>query len=155
MYQYICSEESAHNTHQQCHFKWKVLSKQQFYLRIPFHLHILWNEMLLPVKPAPSACCSLWRLCSLSYHPSGFGGLEVACCPLVPKFAGSNPARSRRIFQGYKILSTPSFGRGSKSRPVPCLRFAACKRTLKVALTRYFQAKFTGHFSPNSSTFRC
>ena len=23
---------------------------------------------------------------------SGFGGLEVACWPLVPKFAGSNPA---------------------------------------------------------------
>jgi len=23
----------------------------------------------------------------------GFGGLEVACCPLVPKFAGSNPAK--------------------------------------------------------------
>ena len=22
---------------------------------------------------------------------SGFGGLEVACWPLVPKFAGSNP----------------------------------------------------------------
>ena len=27
-----------------------------------------------------------------------FGGLEVACWPLVPKFAGSNPGRSRRIF---------------------------------------------------------
>ena len=24
---------------------------------------------------------------------SGFGGLEVACWPLVPKFAGSSPAR--------------------------------------------------------------
>ena len=23
---------------------------------------------------------------------SGFGGLEVACWPLVPKFTGSNPA---------------------------------------------------------------
>jgi hypothetical protein len=37
---------------------------------------------------------------------NGFGGLEVACWPLVPKFAGSN----RRIFKGEKILSTPSFG---------------------------------------------
>ena len=26
--------------------------------------------------------------------PSGFGGLEVACWPLVPKFAGSNPAEA-------------------------------------------------------------
>ena len=25
---------------------------------------------------------------------SGFGGLEVACWPLVPKFAGSNPAKA-------------------------------------------------------------
>ena len=25
-------------------------------------------------------------------HVSGFGGLEVACWPLVPKFAGSHPA---------------------------------------------------------------
>ena len=31
----------------------------------------------------------------MSYgHVSGFGGLEVACCPLVPKFAGSNPAEA-------------------------------------------------------------
>ena len=27
-------------------------------------------------------------MCSLS----GFGGLEVACLPLVPKFTGSHPA---------------------------------------------------------------
>ena len=26
--------------------------------------------------------------------PSGFGGLEVACWPLVPKYAGSNPAEA-------------------------------------------------------------
>ena len=30
---------------------------------------------------------------------SGFGGLEVACWPLVPKFAGFTPGRSRRIFR--------------------------------------------------------
>ena len=59
----------------------------------------------------------------------GFGGLEVACWPMVPKFAGSN--RSRRIFQGEKILSTPSFGREVKPF-VPCRRFTACKRSLKV-----------------------
>ena len=32
--------------------------------------------------------------CSLLYLLSGFGGLEVACWPLVPKFAGSNPAEA-------------------------------------------------------------
>jgi hypothetical protein len=38
---------------------------------------------------------------------SGFGGLEVTCRPLDPKFA----ARGRRILQGEKkkILSPPSF----------------------------------------------
>ena len=29
----------------------------------------------------------------ITYY-SGFGGLEVACWPLVPKFAGSNPAEA-------------------------------------------------------------
>jgi hypothetical protein len=40
----------------------------------------------------------------------GFGGLEVACWPLVPKFVGLNPAEAVRIFKGEKILNTPSFG---------------------------------------------
>ena len=30
---------------------------------------------------------------------SGFGGLEVACWPLVPKFAGSNPAEAVGFFR--------------------------------------------------------
>ena len=29
-----------------------------------------------------------------SYKHSGFGGLEIACWPLVPKFAGSYPAEA-------------------------------------------------------------
>ena len=33
---------------------------------------------------------------------SGFSGLEVACCPLVLKFAGSNPAEAVGFFQGEK-----------------------------------------------------
>ena len=37
---------------------------------------------------------------------------------------GFKPGRSRRIFRGEKILSTPSFGR-------ICRGFAACKRSLK------------------------
>jgi hypothetical protein len=85
---------------------------------------------------------------------SGFGCLEVACWLLVPKFTGSNPAEAVGFFR-VKKSSARLPRRGSKSRPVPCRRFAACKRTLKVALTRHFQAKFTGHFSPNSSTFHC
>jgi hypothetical protein len=30
---------------------------------------------------------------------SGFGGLEDACWPLVPKFAGSNPAEAVGFFR--------------------------------------------------------
>jgi hypothetical protein len=79
---------------------------------------------------------------------SSFGGLQVPCWPLLPKVRWFKPGRSRRNFQGEKILSTPSFGEEVKACPVPFRRFAAFKITLKVALTRYFQAKFTGHFSP-------
>ena len=32
--------------------------------------------------------------CNIKYDHSGFGGLDVACWPLVPKFAGSNPAEA-------------------------------------------------------------
>jgi len=82
---------------------------------------------------------------------SGFGGLEVACWPLVPKFAGSHRAKAVGFFRTKISLARRPL-RGSKNRPVPGRRFAVCKRTLRVVLTRYFQAKFTG--SPNSSTFR-
>jgi len=42
---------------------------------------------------------------------------------------GFKPGRSRRIFRGEKIFSTPSFGEEVKPS-VPCRRFAACKRSL-------------------------
>ena len=42
---------------------------------------------------------------------------------------GFKPGRSRRIFQGEKILNTPSFG-GEVKPSVPCRRFRACKRFL-------------------------
>ena len=44
---------------------------------------------------------------TLTARLSAFGGLEVACWPLVPKFAGSNPAEA---------VGFPSFlRRGSKA----------------------------------------
>jgi hypothetical protein len=33
-------------------------------------------------------------LCICMCVPNGFGGLEVECWPLVPKFAGSDPAEA-------------------------------------------------------------
>jgi len=44
---------------------------------------------------------------------------------------GFKSGRSRRIFKGEKIFSTPSFG-GEVKPSVPCRRFAACKRSLEL-----------------------
>ena len=72
---------------------------------------------------------------------SGFGGLGVACWPLVPKFAGSNPAE------------TVGFFKGEKKPSAPCRRFAACKRSLngvEVAIS----AKLPDNILAHSSHFR-
>ena len=55
---------------------------------------------------------------------------------------GFNPDRSRWIFQGVKILSTPSFG-GEVKPSVPCRRFTGCKISLNVTWKLGI-----GHFSP-------
>ena len=44
----------------------------------------------------------------------GFGGLGVACWPLVPKFAGLNPAEAVR-FLGQKNPQHAFLRRGSKA----------------------------------------
>jgi hypothetical protein len=38
-------------------------------------------------------------------HDSGFGGLGVACWPLVPKLAGSNPAETVEFLRAKKSPS--------------------------------------------------
>jgi hypothetical protein len=48
------------------------------------------------------------------YPDSGFGGLEVACWPLVPKFAGSYPAEAVG-FLGQKNPQRAFLRRGSKA----------------------------------------
>ena len=56
---------------------------------------------------------------------------------------GFKPGRSRRIFRGEKILSTPSFGREVKPS-VPCL--TACKRTLNVPSQTAFRQNLSAMF---------
>ena len=80
-------------------------------------------------------------------HLVGFGGLGVACWPLVPKFAGSNPAEAVGFLRGVKILSTPSFG-GEVKPAVPCRRFAACKRSLNVTWKSAFRLNYRTTLSP-------
>jgi len=45
----------------------------------------------------------------------GFGGLEVACWPLVPKFAGSNPAEAVGFLRVKKNPQHAFLRRGSKA----------------------------------------
>jgi len=104
--------------------------------------------------------CRPWPAWLYSIFPHyllniGFGGLEVACWPLVPKFAGLNPTEAVGFFRGEKIFSTPSFG-GEVKPSVPCHRFAACKRSLELRGSRILRRNLSEHFSPTkSSTFRC
>jgi hypothetical protein len=74
----------------------------------------------------------------------GYCGLEVACWPLVPKFAGSNPAEAVGFF-GRKNPQRAFFRRGSKA-VCPMSYFTACKRTQKWRGSRHFR-QILGHFS--------
>ena len=65
----------------------------------------------------------------------GFYGLGVSVLAFGTQVRGFKPGRSRRIFKGEKILSTPSFG-GEVKPSVPCRRFAACNRTLELPGSR-------------------
>ena len=83
----------------------------------------------------------------LNQYYSGFGGLEGARWPLVPKFAGSYPAEAVE-----KILSTPSFG-GEVKPSVPCRSFTACKRSLNETWKPAFTQN-SRTFLAHTSTFR-
>ena len=54
---------------------------------------------------------ALLNCCYSRHLVSGFGGLEVACWPLVPKFTGSNPAD----FSGQKNPQHAFLRRGSEA----------------------------------------
>jgi hypothetical protein len=74
---------------------------------------------------------------------SCFGGLGLACWPLVPKFAGSNPAEA---------VGGASFG-GEVKPSVPCRRFAAYKRSLN-GVEVVISAKLPDNMLTHSSIFR-
>jgi hypothetical protein len=83
---------------------------------------------------------------------SGLGGLEVACWPLVPKFAGSNTAEAVGFF-GRKILSAPSFG-GEVNPSVSCRALRHVKESKSDVEVATF-GKISRPFHAHSSTFRC
>jgi hypothetical protein len=84
---------------------------------------------------------------AVTQESRGFGGLGVVYWPLVPKFAGSNPAEAVGFLRAKKIPSTPSFG-GEVKLLVPCRRFAACKRSLNVTWNSAFRQNYWILFSP-------
>ena len=68
----------------------------------------------LPMEKVFSSCLSylLPVISHQSFLLSGFGGLEIACWPLVPKFAGSNPAEAVGFFRAKKSSARlPSEGK--------------------------------------------
>jgi hypothetical protein len=78
---------------------------------------------------------------------SGFGGLEVSCWPLVPKFSGSHPAKTVGILGSKKSSARlPSEGKS-----VPCRSFTAC--SLNVTFKTAFRQNYRT-FLAHSSTFR-
>ena len=85
----------------------------------------------------------LWHM-QLTEYKDGFSGLGVACWPLVPKFAGSNPAE----FVGFLGRKSPEPSFGGEVKPsVPCCRFAACKRSLNLRGSRNLGKITTGRLS--------
>jgi hypothetical protein len=65
------------------------------------------------------------------FFESGFCGLGVSVLAFGTQVRGFKPGRSRRIFKGENILSTPAFG-GKVKPSVPCRRSAACKRSIEL-----------------------
>jgi hypothetical protein len=110
----------------------------------------LWNDKEISATTLQN--CFRRVRCAVIGCGSGFDGLEVACWPLVPKFAGSHPARSRRIFRTKKSSARlPSEGKIKLS--VQCRSFTACKRFLNVTLKSAFRQNSLT-FLTHSSIFR-
>ena len=83
----------------------------------------------------------IFLLQTLTVGDSGFVGLGVSVQAFSTQVRGFKPGRSRRIFKGEKILSTPSF-RGEVKLSVPRQRFAACKKSLNVAWKSRFRQNY-------------
>ena len=76
--------------------------------------HLFLTVVLDEVEWSASRCSRLkpQRSAAPNNYISGFGGLEVACWPLVPKFAGSNPAEAVGFFRAKKSSARlPSEGK--------------------------------------------
>ena len=65
-----------------------------------------------PTPETPCIYIYIYIYIRLYIQCTGFGGLEVACWPLVPKFAGSNPAEAVGFLRAKKSSARlPSEGK--------------------------------------------
>ena len=75
-----------------------------------------WRELnLAQFLGGSSPLCAITSIKKYISYTSGFGGLGVACWPLVPKFAGSNPAKAVGFLRGEKNPQHAFLRRGSKA----------------------------------------
>ena len=82
--------------------------------RVSFVLALSISVMVPPLSRSLTAASFGIFVIQSGYGGSGFGGLGVACWPLLPKFAGSNPAEA----VGYLKRKNPQHAflrRGSKA----------------------------------------
>ena len=85
----------------------KFLHFKIIYYKFLSHIHIY--AIRQATKSANSVSANLYKS---NRSVSGFGGLEVACWPLVPNFAGSNPAKAVGFFRAQKSSAhLPSEGK--------------------------------------------
>ena len=92
------------------------------------------------------------RLFAMLLHRLGLRWSRGSVLAFSTQVRGFKPSRSRRIFKGEKILSTPSFG-GEVKPLVQCHRFAACKRSLN-GVEVVISAKLPPNILAHSSHFR-
>ena len=105
--------------------------------------------MLCACAILSSVACPALQYFSTLFHNNRLRWSRGSVLAFGTQVRGFKPGRSRRIFKGKKILSTPSFG-GEVKPSVPCRRFAACKRSLELRGSRILD-KICRNISPSAA----
>ena len=105
------------------------------------------SQTARPVDKGPCGCPWEAHYLFLIYSCQRLRWSRGSVLAFGTQVRGFRPGRSRRIFKGEKILSTPSFG-GEVKPSVPCRRFAACKRSQNVAWNSTFRQKLLDNSRP-------
>jgi hypothetical protein len=137
----ICVQTTATGCLPNC--SWQIYQYQYQYTSLKAHgdltknttTHplktLLWSRVKTPLLHHPTDMTKPVQNCQ---HRSTYSIVIIRTRSMAfgNQVRGFKPGRSRRIFQGEKILSAPSFGRAVKPW-VPCRWFKACKKSLGVS----------------------